>query len=158
MLRPIEKLFVGEYQEGLRVGRPTMDHPVADFKIISGVYGFPANLIGLICGILDRSKSSARVAFEISSSFITSHGLKQGVTLSNFFYIALERVIRRADVQRSGSIVTRSHVLLGFVDNTDIIGIDRRAEHSYLIRERLLGLDLRLTQQRPSTSVRSGAR
>lgn len=91
-------------------------------------HGFPAKLIRLIRATLDGSKSSVRVADEISSSFVTFDGLKQGDALSNLlFNIALEGAIRRAGVHRSGTIVTKSHMLLGFADDIDIIGIDRRA-------------------------------
>lgn len=59
---------------------------------------------------------------------MTLDGLKQGDALSNLlFNIALEGAIRRAGVQRNGTIITRSHMLLGFADDIDIIGIDRRA-------------------------------
>ena len=39
----------------------------------------------------------------------------------------LKGAIRRAGVQRSGTIITKSHMLLGFADDIDIIGINRRA-------------------------------
>ena len=58
-------------------------------------------------------------------SFATLGGLKQRDGLSNsLFNIALEGAIRRAGVQRSGTIITK---LLGFADDIDIIGINRRA-------------------------------
>jgi sorting nexin-29 len=91
-------------------------------------HGFPAKLIRLIRATLDGSKSSVRIADEVSTSFVTLDGLKQGDALSNLlFNIALEGAIRRSGVQRNGTIITRSHMLLGFADDIDIIGIDRRA-------------------------------
>ena len=65
---------------------------------------------------------------EFSGAFVTLNGLKQGDGLSNLlFNIALEGAIRRAGVQRSGTIITKSHMLLGFADDIDIIGVNRRA-------------------------------
>ena len=90
--------------------------------------GFPTKLIKLIRATLDGSKSSVRIAGEISDSFVTLDGLKQGDALSNLlFNIALEGAIRRAGVQRNGTIITRSHILLGNAGGIDIIGINRRA-------------------------------
>ena len=77
---------------------------------------------------LEGSTSSVRIAGEISDSFVTLDGLKQGDGLSNLLFdIALEGAIRRAGVQRSGTIISKSHMLLGFADYIDIIGINRRA-------------------------------
>lgn len=57
---------------------------------------------------------------EILASFVTVDGLKQSVALSNMWFdVALEGPIRRACVQRSGTIVTRSHILLGFAYDID---------------------------------------
>ena len=100
---------------------------------IMSEHGFPAKLIRLIRATLDGSKSSVRVADEVSTSFVTLDGLKQGDALSNLlFNIALEGAIRRSGVQRNGTIITRSHMLLGFADDIDIIGIGRRAvEEAY---------------------------
>ena len=96
-------------------------------------HGFPTRLIRLIRATLDGSSSSVRIAGEISDSFVTLDGLKQGDGLSNLlFNIALEGAIRRAGVQRSGTIITKSHMLLGFADDIDIIGVNRKAmEEAY---------------------------
>lgn len=71
--------------------------------------GYPSKLIRLIYVTVGGSKSSVRVADEISSSFVTLDGLKQGDALSNLlFNIALEGATRRTGVQRTGTIVTWS--------------------------------------------------
>ena len=89
--------------------------------------GFPTKLVKLIRATLDGSKSCVRVADEVSTSFVTLDGLKQGDALSNLlFNIALEGAIRRAGVQRNGTIITRSHMLLGVADDIDTIGINGR--------------------------------
>jgi hypothetical protein len=91
-------------------------------------HGFPTKLIKLIRMTLEGSRSCVRIAGETSDAFVTLDGLKQGDALSNLlFNIALEGAVRRAGVQRNGTIITRSHMLLGYADDIDIIGIDRRA-------------------------------
>ena len=75
---------------------------------------------------------------------MTLDRLKQGDVLSNLlFNIALEGEIRRAGVHRSGTIITRSHMLLGYADDIDIIGVNRRAveEAFFLLKGRLRGSD-----------------
>ena len=58
-------------------------------------HGFPTKLIKLIRATLDGSKSSVRVAGEISDLFVTLDGLKQGDAFSNLlFNIALEEAIQ----------------------------------------------------------------
>lgn len=91
-------------------------------------YGYTAKPIRLIRATLDGSQSSVRIAVEVSNSFVTLVGLKQGDALSNsLFNIALEGMIKRSDVQRNGIIITWTHMLLGFADDINIIGIDRSA-------------------------------
>ncbi|XP_052561955.1 uncharacterized protein LOC120429290 [Culex pipiens pallens] len=91
-------------------------------------HGFPAKLIRLIRATLDGAISSVRIANETSEAFVTLDGLKQGDALSNLlFIIALEGAARRAGVQRNGTLITKSHMLLGYADDIDIIGIDRRS-------------------------------
>ncbi|XP_038117204.1 uncharacterized protein LOC119769300 [Culex quinquefasciatus] len=91
-------------------------------------HGFPAKLIRLIRATLDGAKSSVRIANETSEAFVTLDGLKQGDALSNLlFIIVLEGAARRAGVQRNGTLITKSHMLLGYADDIDIIGIDRRS-------------------------------
>ena len=54
--------------------------------------------------------------------------LKQCEALTNLqFNIPLEGAIGRASVQRNETIITKSHMLLGYADHIDIIGINRRA-------------------------------
>lgn len=69
----------------------------------------------LIRVTLDGSKTSFRIADDGSVSFVTLDGLTQGDILSNLlFIIALEVAIRRLSVQRNGTIIARSHMLLSF--------------------------------------------
>lgn len=61
---------------------------------------------------LSGSKSNVRIADKISSSFVFLTELEQADALSNF---AVNVTLEEA-VQRSGTMVTQSHILLGFSD------------------------------------------
>ena len=103
---------------------------------------------------LEGSKSCVRIAGETSAAFVTLDGLKQGDALSNLlFNIALEGAVRRANVERNGTIITKSHMLLGFADDIDIIVINLRPwrRPSYLLREKQRDWDLSLTLPKRST-------
>ena len=91
-------------------------------------HGFPTKLIKLSRMTLEGSKSCVRITGETSAAFVTLDGLKQGDALNNLlFNIGLEGEVRRANVERNGTIITKSHMLLGFADDIDIIGINRKA-------------------------------
>ncbi|XP_038116806.1 uncharacterized protein LOC119769006 [Culex quinquefasciatus] len=93
-------------------------------------HGFPAKLIRLIRATLDGAKSSVRIANETSEAFVTLDGLKQGDALSNLlFIIALEGAARRAGVQRNGTLITKSHMLLDtLTTSTSLNNIKRSGE------------------------------
>ncbi|XP_039452865.2 uncharacterized protein LOC120431811 [Culex pipiens pallens] len=125
-LRPMTETFVGEYQCWFQAAYDSVKRNEL-WKIMLE-HGFPAKLIRLIRATLDGAKSSVRIANETSEAFVTLDGLKQGDALSNLlFIIALEGAARRAGVQRNGTLITKSHMLLGYADDIDIIGIDRRS-------------------------------
>ncbi|KID80942.1 endonuclease-reverse transcriptase, partial [Metarhizium majus ARSEF 297] len=85
-------------------------------------YGFPDKLIRLIKATMDRVMCVVRVSGTLSSPFESRRGLRQGDGLSCLlFNIALEGVIRRAGINTSGTIFTKSVQLLGFADDIDII-------------------------------------
>ncbi|XP_062715888.1 uncharacterized protein LOC134291753 [Aedes albopictus] len=85
-------------------------------------YGFPDKLIRLNKATMDRVMCVVRVSGTLSSPFESRRGLRQGDGLSCLlFNIALEGVIRRAGINTSGTIFTKSVQLLGFADDIDII-------------------------------------
>lgn len=90
--------------------------------LIMHEYGFPDKLTRLIKATMDRVMCYVRVSQTFSSPFEARRGLRQGDGLSCLlFNIALEGVIRRAGINTSGTILTRSIQLLGFADDFDII-------------------------------------
>ena len=91
-------------------------------------HGITTKLIKLVRTTLEGSASCVRITGETSVAFVTLDGLKQGDALSNLqFNITLDGAVRKTNVERNGTIITKSHMLLGFADDIDNIGINRRA-------------------------------
>nr|XP_043068191.1 uncharacterized protein LOC122321607 [Drosophila bipectinata] len=90
--------------------------------------GIPAKLTRLCRMTLSNTISSVKVGSGQSETFITKCGLRQGDSLSCIlFNILMERIIRKAGVHRSGTILTNRCVqLLGYADDIDIIGRTKR--------------------------------
>ena len=89
---------------------------------------FPHKLIRLLKATLARVFCSVKVQGATSSMFECRIGLRQGDELSTkLFNIALEGVIRRAKLEVSGTIFTKSIQLLGFADDIDIVGRNIRS-------------------------------
>lgn len=60
---------------------------------------------------------------DLSKSFTTQRGHKQGDNLScNLFNILLEMVVRDAAVNRISIIFPKSHMMLAYADDIDIMG------------------------------------
>ncbi|XP_062549913.1 uncharacterized protein LOC134214591 [Armigeres subalbatus] len=91
-------------------------------------------MIRLIKATMDRVMCVVRVSGAFSSPFETRRGLRQGDGLSCLlFNIALEGVIRRAGIDRSGTIFTKSVQLFGFADDIDIMARNfERMEEAYI--------------------------
>jgi endonuclease/exonuclease/phosphatase family metal-dependent hydrolase len=116
------------------------DHLFIDFKaaydsidreqlwMLMAEFGFPNKMIRLLKATLTGVVSRVKVEGRLSDAFHTEIGLKQGDGVSTMlFNIALEGVIRRSGVEKSGSIFTKSTQMLGFADDIDIIGRNIRA-------------------------------
>ncbi|XP_062717045.1 uncharacterized protein LOC134292171 [Aedes albopictus] len=109
-------------------------HPFIDFKAaydsidraelwrIMDENGFPGKLTRLIKATMDGVQNCVRVSDELSSSFVSRRGLRQGDGLSCLlFNIALEGVMRRAGLNSRGTIFTKSGQFVCFADDMDII-------------------------------------
>jgi sorting nexin-29 len=89
---------------------------------------FPHKLIRLLKATLAKVMCCVKVQASTSNMFECKVGLRQGDELSTkLFNIALEGVFRRADLERSGTIFTKSTQLLGFADDVDIVGRNIRS-------------------------------
>ncbi|XP_062703839.1 uncharacterized protein LOC134286265 [Aedes albopictus] len=83
--------------------------------------GFPGKLTRLIKATMDGVQNCVRVSGELSSSFESRRGLRQGDGLSCLlFNIALEGVVRRAGLNSQGTILTKSGQFVCFADDMDI--------------------------------------
>lgn len=84
---------------------------------------FPGKLIRLIKATMDSVWCRVKISNELSDSFESRRGLRQGDGLSCLlFNLALEGVFRRAELNTRGTIFTRSSQLVCFADDVDIIG------------------------------------
>ena len=95
---------------------------------IMAEFGFPHKLIRLIKATLSRVMCGIKVQGHTSGLFECKTGLRQGDELSTkLFNIALEGVFRRAKLELTGTIFTKSTQLLGFADDIDIVGRNFRS-------------------------------
>lgn len=89
---------------------------------------FPHKLIRLLKATLANVKCCVKVQDSTSGMFECKVGLRQGDELSTkLFNIALEGVFRKANLELSGTIFTKSIQLLGFADDVDIVGRNIRS-------------------------------
>lgn len=90
--------------------------------------GIPAKLVRLCRMTLSNTSSSVKVGNDLSEAFDTKRGFRQGDSLScTLFNLLMESVIRKADVHRTGTILTNRCVqLLAYADDIDIIGRTKR--------------------------------
>jgi hypothetical protein len=116
------------------------DHLFIDFKAaydtinreqlwgIMAEFGFPHKLIRLLKATLEGVTSCVKIEGCLSGSFVSEVGLRQGDGISTMlFNVALEGIVRRSGIEKSGSIFKKSTQLLGFADDIDIIGRNIRS-------------------------------
>lgn len=112
-----------------------MHHLFVDFKAaydsvireklwsIMAEFGFPNKLIALTRLTLTHVKARVKIRNNLSETFETIDGLRQGDPLSTLlFNIVLEKVIRTSMIETSGTIYRKTSQLLGFADDLDLIG------------------------------------
>ena len=89
--------------------------------------GIPHHLIRLVKLTLADVKCRVRIQNELSRPFSSYTGLRQGDALSCLlFNLALESVIRKTELNRRGTIMTRSVQILAFADDVNIIARSQR--------------------------------
>lgn len=85
--------------------------------------GFETKLIRLVKATLDGTKCRVKMQNNMSDTFETREGLRQGDALSCLlFNIALEGVLRRAGIQTQRTLATNMVQILAFADDLDIAG------------------------------------
>lgn len=91
-------------------------------------FGIPSKLNRLCWLTLANTVSVVRIGNNTSEQFTTVRGFRQGDALScDFFNLCLEKIIREAGIQTTGTIYDKSTQILGYADDIDIIG--RRKEN-----------------------------
>ena len=87
----------------------------------------PTKLIRFCTITLNNTKSTVKVGKDLSEPFNTKRGLRQGDTLScDLFNILMEIILRKSAVNLNKTISSKSHMLLAYADDIDIIGRNLR--------------------------------
>jgi hypothetical protein len=86
-------------------------------------FGIPEKLINLTKMTMSAVVCRVRIQDSTSEPFETKCGLRQGDALSCLlFNVALERIVREANVVTTGNIFCKSTQILAYADDVDIIG------------------------------------
>lgn len=86
-------------------------------------FGIPKKLINLVAMTLNNVKSRVRIRNKLSDHFETVDGLRQGDPLSTLlFNITLEKAVRGVNIDKHGTIFSKSGQLLAYADDIDIVG------------------------------------
>ena len=90
-------------------------------------FGFPYKLINLVKATMTNNRCCIKIQNEISEPLETNNGLRQGDSLACLlFNIALEKIVRDANIQTRGNIFYKSVQLLAFADDIDIVARSER--------------------------------
>jgi hypothetical protein len=127
----------------------TTHHLFIDFKeaydtiIRNEVYvgmselNFPTKLIRLTKATLTIVTCCVTIQNDCSESFETRQGLRQGDVLSTLiFNVVLEVIVRRVNLQTTGTIYNKETQLLAYADDIDIVGRSQSA-----VRDAYLALE-----------------
>jgi len=91
-------------------------------------FSVPKKLVRLIKLCLTETYSRVRVGKNLSNTFPTRNGLKQGDAPSPLlFNFALQHAIRRVQVNQNGLKLNGTHQLLVYADNVNVLGV---SEHT----------------------------
>jgi hypothetical protein len=98
---------------------------------------FPTKLIRLTKATLTIVTCYVKIQNDCSESFETRQGLRQGDVLSTLlFNVVLEVIVRRANLQTTGTIYNKKTQLLAYADDIDIVGRSQSAvRNAYLALE-----------------------
>jgi hypothetical protein len=99
---------------------------------------FPTKLIRLTKATLSIVTCCVKIQNDCSESFETRQGLGRGDVLSTLiFNVVLEVIVRRANLQTTGTIYNKETQLLAYADDIDIVGRSQSAvRDAYLALEK----------------------
>jgi sorting nexin-29 len=109
--------------------------------------GIPSKLLRLTQDMMEGTTAKVKIQNELSESFHRRNGLRQGDALACIlFNIALEKIIREANINQRGNIFYKSVQILAYADNIDIISRSPKSlqEATITLDEaaRMMGLEI----------------
>ena len=94
----------------------------SELLLAMNLLGVPPKLINLCKMTISETSARVKVDNETSDIFYTNRGVKQGDGLScDLFNLCLEYVIRKAEIETSGTIFNKTLQPLGYADDIDLI-------------------------------------
>ena len=87
-------------------------------------FGIPSKLIRLTELRIKTIKNGVKILHDVSETFVTQKGLKQGdgLLLCLLFNFAREKAIRNSQMNIKGTIHNKSIQILAYADDIDIVG------------------------------------
>ena len=117
----IHHLFIDFRSAYVTIKRDQLCNAMSEFNI-------PNILISLTRMKIENTQSQVRIQSDISDLITTQEGLRQGDSLACLlFKLALEKVVRNAGIQTSGTIFYKSVQHLAYAYDIDIIARTRTA-------------------------------
>jgi hypothetical protein len=120
---------------------------------------FPTKLIRLTKATLTIVTCCVKIQNDCSESFETRQGLRQGDVLSTLlFNVVLEVIVRRANLQTTGTIYNKETQLLAYADDIDIVGRSQSAvRNAYLVLEiEAVKVGLTINEQKTKYMIAAG--
>jgi hypothetical protein len=110
---------------------------VRDRNVGMSELNFPTKLIRITKATLTIVTCCVKIQNDCSESFETRQELRQGDVLSTLlFNVMLEVIVRRANLQTTGTIFNKETQLIAYADDIDIVGRSQSA-----VRDAYLALE-----------------
>ena len=100
-------------------------------------FGIPLKLVRLTQATMEGTTTKVKVQNKLSECFHIQNGLRQGDALACIsFNMALEKIIRDANINQRGNIFYKSVQILAYADDIDIISTSLKS-----LQEATIALD-----------------
>jgi hypothetical protein len=120
---------------------------------------FPAKLTRLTKETLTIVTCCVKIQTNCSESFETRQGLRQGDVLSTLlFNVVLEVIVRRVNLQTTGTIYIKETKLLAYADDIDIVGRSQSAVRNAYLELEGVAAKVRLKIKEQKTKYMIAAR
>ena len=109
--------------------------------------GISLKLVRLTQAMLESTTTKVKIQNELSESFHMWNGLRQGDAVACIlFNMALEKIIREANINQRGNIFYKSVQILAYADDIDIISSSQKSLQEAIIvldrATRMMGLEI----------------